>query len=160
MVVVMKAWGSVPDAAHEVGAAHRIELAEDVVEQEQWRFALRRGEQVHLGQLEGQDGGALLAARGEGGQGPSVELEDDVVAVRADERGAVPELLVGRLGEPAAQRVGRALVGGRPARWSRSAAPGGPRPVRSPHARRPSGAASAASAARRASTTMRRPRRR
>ena len=85
------------DPPDEVGAPLRIELAEDVVEQEQGRPAVERGQEVQLGELEGEDGRPLLAARGEPGQVAPVELEGEVVAVRADERGAVPDLLLGRL---------------------------------------------------------------
>ena len=41
------------------------------------------------------------------------ELEGDVVAVRPDERGAVPDLLLGRLDEPALERVPWRLPGQR-----------------------------------------------
>ena len=51
------------------------------------------------------------------GQVAAVELEGDVVAVRPDERRAVPELLLGRLGQAAAERVGGRLVRDRRARW-------------------------------------------
>ena len=60
-------------------------------------------------ELERQDRRALLAARGERGEVAAVELEGDVVAVRPDERGAVPQLLLDRLVEPASERVGRRL---------------------------------------------------
>jgi len=71
----------------------RVELAEDVVEEEQGRTAVELGEQVELGELEGQDRGALLAARGEPGQVASGQVEaaiptnasgSHMVAVTAD----------------------------------------------------------------------------
>ena len=72
--------------------------------------AVERREEVELGELEREDGRALLAARREGGEVPTVDLEDDVVAVRPDERGAVPELLLGGLAQPAPQRVAVVLA--------------------------------------------------
>ena len=75
--------------------------------------AVERGQQVELGELEGQDRRALLAARRESGEVTTAELERDVVAMRPDERGAVPDLLVGRLDEPTRQGVARRLAGQR-----------------------------------------------
>ncbi len=122
------------DPPHEVRAALRVELREDVVEQEQRRAAVERREQVQLGELEREDRGPLLAARRERRQRPAAHLEHEVVAVRADQRGAVPDLLLGRLGEAAGQgvadrlarvlrrvrRVGAARGGRRPPRRARS----------------------------------------
>ena len=112
-VVVIERLGQLGDAPHEMAAPGRIQLAEDVVEQEQRRPAVEIGQQVQLGQLERQDRGPLLAARGEGGQVAAVEAEDQVVAVRPDERGAVPDLLLGGLAQPPGQRVPRRLPGER-----------------------------------------------
>jgi hypothetical protein len=47
----------------------------------------------------------LLAARRERGQVPPGHHEREVVPVRPDQRRAVPDLLLGRLGEPALERV-------------------------------------------------------
>ena len=56
--------------------------------------------------------------------------------MRPDERGAVPDLLVGGLGEPAGEGVPRRLAGRAPGRSSRSARPGWPRPPRRARSRR------------------------
>ena len=86
VVVVTNAWGSSPMRRTRWARRCGIELAEDVVEQQQRRPAVRRPKQVERGQLERQDRGALLAARREAGQVAPVALERDVVAVRPDER--------------------------------------------------------------------------
>ena len=105
------------DAPDEVRPALRIELAEHVVEQQQRRVAVELGQEVELGQLEGEDRGPLLPARGESGQVPARQVEGEVVAVRPDDRGAVPDLLLGRLDEAAGQGVPRRLAGRASARW-------------------------------------------
>src|SRR4029079_13026709 len=66
---------------------------------------------VELGQLEGEDRGPLLATRGEGRQIPAVELEDEVVTVRPDQRRSVPDLLLGGLGQAPGEGVPRQLPG-------------------------------------------------
>ena len=66
---------------------------------------------VELGELEGKDRRPLLAARGERREVAAVELEHEVVAVRPDERRAVPDLLLGRLREPPGERVPGRLAG-------------------------------------------------
>ena len=109
--------GQLGDPPDEVRPAVRVELAEDVVEQEQRRAAVERGQQVELGELEREDRRPLLAARREPGQVAAAELEGEVVAVRADERRAVPDLLLGRLGEAPGQGVARRLAGRAPGRW-------------------------------------------
>ena len=130
------------DPPHEVGPAGRVELREDVVEEQQRRAAVERGEQVELGELEGQDRRALLAPRGEGREVPAVELEGEVVAVGADERRAVPELLLGRLREAPGERLARRLARlGRGVRHVREAG-ARPRPGRSRRAPPASGPAS------------------
>ena len=63
------------------------------------------GQQVQLGELERQDRGALLAARGERRQFALAADEHDVVAVWPDQRRAVPHLLLTRVDETAAQCV-------------------------------------------------------
>src|SRR5438093_322185 len=93
------------DPADEVRAALRVQLRKDVVEQQKWRLAVQGREQVELGKLERENRGPLLAARGEGRQVASALLEDHVVPVRPDERGAVPDLLLGRLHESTGERV-------------------------------------------------------
>ena len=45
------------------------------------------------------------------GEVAAAELEDEVVAVRPDERRAVPDLLLGRLGQAPGERVARRLAG-------------------------------------------------
>ena len=72
------------DAPDEVRAPVRIELAEDVVEQEERRAPVERGQEVELGELEGEDRGPLLAARGEPGQIAAGQVEGEVVAMRPD----------------------------------------------------------------------------
>ena len=151
----------VGDPPDEMRAAVRVELGEDVVEQQERRPPVERGQEVELGQLEGQDRGPLLAARGEAREVASVELEDEVVAVRPDERRAVPDLLVGGLGEAARQRVARRLAG----EWrrvrrvaQRQPAPAAPRPGRS--RRGPPRAARPASSSRRSRSATIGPRRR
>ena len=131
--------GQLGDRPDEVGASLWIELAEDVVEEEQRRSTVEAREDLELGQLQRQDRRPLLAARGEPGEVATLELEDEVVAVRSDERRPVPGLLVGRLGQPPGQRVADRLA--RSPRRVRLVAgsSGGPRPGRSRHA--PGGAA-------------------
>ena len=60
--------GQLRDPPDEVRPPVRVELAEDVVEQEEGRAAVELGQQVELGQLEREDRRALLAARGEAGE--------------------------------------------------------------------------------------------
>ncbi len=103
--------GQARDAPDEVSAPLGIELAEHVVQEEQGRTPVELGEEVELGQLEGEDGGPLLAARGERGQVAAGLLEGDVVAVRSDERRAVPDLLFGGLDQAAGERIARRLAG-------------------------------------------------
>src|SRR5262249_44156302 len=67
-------------------------------------------DEIELGQLQGEDGRPLLAARGEGRQVAARYHERDVVAMRSDEGGAVPELLLGRFLEPAGERIPRRLA--------------------------------------------------
>ena len=111
VVVVTNACGSAAIRRTRCDAAVRVELAEDVVEEQERRAAVERGQDVELGELEGQDRRPLLAARGEARQVAAVELEDEVVAMRPDQRRAVPDLLLGGLGEPARQRVAWRLAG-------------------------------------------------
>ena len=61
-VVVISAWGSSAMRRTRWPAPVRVELAEDVVEEEQRRAAVELGQQVELGQLEGEDRRPLLAA--------------------------------------------------------------------------------------------------
>ena len=77
------------------------------------RLAVELGQEVELGELEGEDRRPLLAARREAGQVPAVQVERQVVAVRPDERGAVPDLLLGGLGQAPGQRVAWRLAGER-----------------------------------------------
>ena len=123
--------GQLGDPPDEVRAALRVELAEDVVEQEQRRPAVERREQVELGQLEGQDRRPLLAARGEAGQ---------VAAARARRRGrrgagrsaSSRSRPPSRRSRPGAGPGRRWIVSpGAGARSSRSAASAGPPPGRS-----------------------------
>ena len=99
------------DPPHEVGPAERIELAEHVVQQQQRRAAVELGQEVQLGELEREDRGPLLPARREPGQVPAGQVEGEVVAVRPDDRGPVPDLLLGGVGQPAGQGVARRLAG-------------------------------------------------
>ena len=104
VVVVTNACGSAADAAHQVRAAVRVQLGEHVVEEQQRRAAVDRREHVQLRELERQDRGPLLAARGEPREVATVELEGEVVAMRPDERGPVPQLLLRGLRQAASQR--------------------------------------------------------
>ncbi len=97
------------DAADEVRPPLGIELREHVVEEQERRTAVEFRQEVQLGQLEGQDGGPLLAARGEPGEVPAGQLEGQVVAMRPDQGRAIPDLLVGGLGKASDQRVARRL---------------------------------------------------
>ena len=99
------------DAPHEMRTALRVQLREHVVEQEQRRAPVEGRQEVQLGELEREDRGALLAARRECRQVAAGELERDVVTVRPDERGAVPDLLLVRLDEPSLERVTWRLPG-------------------------------------------------
>jgi hypothetical protein len=99
------------DPAYEVRPALGIELAEHVVEQQQRGVAVERDQQIELGQLEREDRRALLAARGETGQVATGELEREVVAMRADDRRPVPDLLLGRLDQPSSECVAWPLPG-------------------------------------------------
>ena len=55
--------GQLGDPPDEVRPPRRVELAEDVVEEEERRPAVELGQQVELGELEGEDRRPLLAAR-------------------------------------------------------------------------------------------------
>ena len=114
VVVVTNAWGSSAIRRTRCAAPIRVELAEHVVEQEERRAAVELGQQVELGELERQDRRPLLAARREAGQVAAAELERHVVAVRPDERRAVPDLLLGRLDKAPGQRVAGRLAGTTP----------------------------------------------
>ncbi len=79
------------DATDQLRAPVGVELAEDVVEEEERRLARSSvRQQVELGELERKDGRALLAARGERRHVASAELEGDVVPVWPDQGGPVP----------------------------------------------------------------------
>ena len=54
--------GELGDPPDEVGAPIRIELGEDVVEEQEGRAAVLGGQEVELSELECQDRGPLLAA--------------------------------------------------------------------------------------------------
>ena len=84
VVVVTNAWGS--SAIRRTRCARRSGSSsrEDVVEQQERRAAVLLGQQVELGELEGEDRRPLLAARGEPRQVAAGQLEREVVAVRAD----------------------------------------------------------------------------
>src|SRR5688572_10288483 len=89
----------------------RIELAEDVVQEEQGWPAVELREEVQLGELEGKDRGPLLPARSEPGEIAAGQVERNVVAMRPDHRRAVPYLLVGRVDQPPGECVARRLAG-------------------------------------------------
>jgi hypothetical protein len=99
------------DPANEMGPPVWIELAEDIVEQEEWRTAIELRQEIELGELEGKDGGPLLTARGERAKIAAGLLEDEIVAMRPYERGAVPDLLLGRLRQATLECVARRLPG-------------------------------------------------
>jgi hypothetical protein len=99
--------GQLRDAPHQVSASLGIQLTEHVVEQEQRRAAIQHGEQVELGQLERQDRRALLPARREPRQVAAREVECQIVPVRSDDGRSVPDLLLGRVDQPAGERFAR-----------------------------------------------------
>ena len=110
-VVVMRAWGS--SAMRRTRCPRRAgssSLKTSSSRSSGGRPSSCRQE-IELGQLEGQDGGALLPARREGRQVAPVEAEDQVVAMRPDQSGAVPDLLLGRLAQPPGQRLAWRLPG-------------------------------------------------
>ena len=136
----------------------RIQLREDVVEQEERRAAVERRQQVELGELEGEDRGPLLArAMRTPARSRSPSSNDEVVAVRPDERRAVPDLLVGGLGQAAGEGVARRASPGRGGRVGLVAEPEHgarpPRPGRSPRGRPPAAPPRSRSSRRRASST-------
>jgi hypothetical protein len=104
VVVVTNACGSACDPADEVRPPGRVELGEDVVEEEERRAPVERREQVQLGELEGEDRRPLLTARCERGEvAARPARRRQVVTVWADEGRAVPDLLLGRLGQTGAR---------------------------------------------------------
>ena len=113
VVVVTNACGSSAIRRTRCDATLGVELAEHVVEEQQRRTAVELGQEVELGELEGEDRRALLATRREAGEVPAGQLERQVVAMRPDQRRAVPDLLLGGLGQPPRQRVARRLAGER-----------------------------------------------
>ena len=144
------------DPADEVRPPLRVQLREHVVEQQQRRAAVERREQVELRELEGEDRGPLLAPRRERGERPAAHLEHEVVAVRPDQRRAVPDLLVGRLREASARaRRGRTRRGAaaRSSRTPSARRPSPPRRARSPRGPRRAGPARASSSRWRSSRT-------
>src|SRR5215213_9189744 len=94
-----------------MGAPVRVELGEHIVEEQQWGTAVLGGEEIELGKLEGENCGSLLAPGREAGQIATVELEREVVAVRPDERGSIPDLLLRGLDETSRERVARHFAG-------------------------------------------------
>ena len=113
VVVVTKAWGSA--AIRRTRCARRSGRARRRRRRAGGAAGARRGRhEVELGELEGEDRGPLLAARREAARSRPASSNDDVVAVRPDERGAVPDLLLGRLDEAPGERVPWRLAG-RPA---------------------------------------------
>ena len=85
--------------------ARRIELARDIVEQEDRGIPVRASQHRELGGLPREHDGAQLALRCEASGLAPVELEDDVIAMRAElgrlrreiARPAIAELLLERL---------------------------------------------------------------
>src|SRR5664280_2028908 len=101
--------GQPRDPPDQVAPPGRVELAEDVVEQQERGPPVVRREEVQLGELEGEDRGPLLTAGGERRHVAVVQAERKVIAVGADERRPVPALLLGRLGEAPGERFTRRL---------------------------------------------------
>jgi hypothetical protein len=96
-------------------AAHRgVELREGVVEQQDGRRARGLGDRHDLGQAQRQRDEALLPARAKRARVDAVELDREIVAMRADQRQAPAQLLTlpvlerrqerGRLGRLAERR--------------------------------------------------------
>ena len=142
-------------------AAVGIELAHDVVEQEQRRAPASLGQRLALGDEQRQQRQPLLALRPVGAQGAPVALEHEVVAVRAVAGEAPVQIAVHPFGELGGERLGRRCVRPRAGSERSPSRPGrAPRPA-------PRGSARAAArrrgrdrrAARRRGARARRPRR-
>ena len=101
----------------------RVELGEDVVEQDDRASGAVGAEQVGLGQLQGQDDRALLAAAGVRRDVAPGELDAQVVSMRPDQADAVPELLLARPRRSAGGRPPQLVDGGSRAVAGRPAAP-------------------------------------
>ena len=126
--MVTTLWPPAPQHVDEAAAATRVELAHDVVEQQQRRRGARLRERLALGQQEREQAQALLPARAVGAQVAALAAEDEVVAVRAMAGEAALE--VGR--DPLGQLGGERLRGRGPrARpvGDRRATPSSPRPA-------------------------------
>ena len=116
------------DPPDEVRPALRVELREDVVEQEERRPAVERGQEVELGELEGEDRRPLLAARREArrGRGRRARRRGRRGAARRASSRSRPPSRRSRRGagraRPAATRRGVAGRSSRSASASRAAA--------------------------------------
>jgi hypothetical protein len=87
-------------------ASLRVKFGEGVVKEEDGWFAAICGEQFNLGKQERKEEAALLAARGDRGEIFFVNVEGEVVAVRADKRVPLVALTLGRLVKGGAQASG------------------------------------------------------
>src|SRR5579883_1133671 len=85
------------DMAQEVFAALRVQFAEDVIEQENGFFAGAGAHVGQFGQLGGEGGRPLLAARAVGEHVDAVDQEFQVVTVGAAQADALQNLLTPRL---------------------------------------------------------------
>ena len=131
VVVVTKAWGS--SAIRRTRCARRSGSSsrEDVVEQEQRRPAVERGQEVELGQLERQDRRPLLPARRERRRGRGRRARTPGrrgAGRRASSRSRPPSRRSPRAGGPARRAASRRGAAARSSRTAARAAP--PRPPR------------------------------
>src|SRR5262249_59607162 len=74
--------------------AVRVELGENVVEQEERRESATLGDQLSLGEQQGQHSQPLLALRAETAQVAAGARQDDVVEVRPEPRRSALEIAV------------------------------------------------------------------
>lgn len=81
-----------PDEVHQEPPAIRVELAHDIVEQEDRILAGLRPEEFEFGKLQREHAGALLSLRAERAQVDLVDRELQVVAVRAAARHAAQDI--------------------------------------------------------------------
>ena len=91
--VVRKTWPAVDDVLEHARLHVGVELGQRIVEQEHRRAADRPRHRPHLGQAQGERHQPLLAARAVEAQVAPVHLDQQVVAVRADQRLASARLL-------------------------------------------------------------------
>ena len=96
-VVVTSAWSTSASAAEHGLPAGGVQLRHHIVQQQERRVPGLLPHHLHLGQLERQRRGALLAARAEGAQVVRFHREGQVVAMRADQRAARGDVAAARL---------------------------------------------------------------